>query len=255
MGNVAEGVGEAKSLIDRYNAVCEAMGDPDADFDKLIDEQAALCRRRSTPSTPGRWTAPRDRDGRPAASAGRRRRLQALRRASAAGSPCAGCCSKSPTCSCWTSRPTTWTPSRWRWLERTLQDYPGTVVAVTHDRYFLDNVAGWILELHAGHGIPWEGNYSSWLDQKQARLALEEKADARRRQTLQRELEWIRHVAQGPPGEGQGPPQQLRAAGRRSRGRPGPVGQAGDHHPAGPPAGRPGGGGRTCSPRATATAC
>ena len=68
------------------------------------------------------------------------------------------------------------------WLERTLQEYPGTVVAVTHDRYFLDNVAGWILELDAGHGIPWEGNYSSWLDQKQARLALEEKADARRQQ-------------------------------------------------------------------------
>ena len=78
------------------------------------------------------------------------------------------------------------------WLERTLQDYPGTVVAVTHDRYFLDNVAGWILELDRGYGIPWEGNYTSWLEQKQARLAGEEKADATRRQTLERELEWIR---------------------------------------------------------------
>ncbi|HYQ96021.1 MAG TPA: energy-dependent translational throttle protein EttA [Candidatus Eisenbacteria bacterium] len=78
------------------------------------------------------------------------------------------------------------------WLERFLKEYPGTVVAVTHDRYFLDNVAGWILELDRGQGIPWEGNYSSWLDQKQQRLALEEKTESARQRTLQRELEWIR---------------------------------------------------------------
>jgi sulfate-transporting ATPase len=78
------------------------------------------------------------------------------------------------------------------WLEHHLAAYPGTVVAVTHDRYFLDNVAGWILELDRGHGIPWEGNYSSWLDQKQNRLAQEEKAESKRQRTLQRELEWIR---------------------------------------------------------------
>src|SRR5213595_2152826 len=78
------------------------------------------------------------------------------------------------------------------WLERFLKDYPGTVVAVTHDRYFLDNVAGWILELDRGRGIPWEGNYSSWLEQKQNRLAQEEKAETRRQKTLERELEWIR---------------------------------------------------------------
>ena len=78
------------------------------------------------------------------------------------------------------------------WLERHLAEYPGTVVAVTHDRYFLDNVAGWILELDRGEGIPWEGNYSSWLDQKQERLAKEEKAVTARRKTLQRELEWVR---------------------------------------------------------------
>jgi ATP-binding cassette ChvD family protein len=78
------------------------------------------------------------------------------------------------------------------WLERHLQEYKGTVVAVTHDRYFLDNVAGWILELDRGHGIPWEGNYSSWLDQKQARLAAEEKEASARQRTLQRELEWVR---------------------------------------------------------------
>jgi ATP-binding cassette ChvD family protein len=78
------------------------------------------------------------------------------------------------------------------WLERFLKDYAGTVVAVTHDRYFLDNVAGWILELDRGRGIPWEGNYSSWLEQKQSRLAQEEKAESRRQRTLERELEWIR---------------------------------------------------------------
>src|SRR5437762_2714159 len=78
------------------------------------------------------------------------------------------------------------------WLERFLKEYPGTVVAITHDRYFLDNVAGWILELDRGHGIPWEGNYSSWLEQKRARLEHEEKADLARRRTLERELEWVR---------------------------------------------------------------
>ena len=78
------------------------------------------------------------------------------------------------------------------WLERHLQEYKGTVIAVTHDRYFLDNVAEWILELDRGYGIPWKGNYSSWLEQKQERLRLEEKADERRMRTLERELEWIR---------------------------------------------------------------
>ena len=78
------------------------------------------------------------------------------------------------------------------WLERFLHDYPGTVMAVTHDRYFLDNVAGWILELDRGRGIPWEGNYSSWLDQKSQRLALEKKQDKARLRTLEHELEWIR---------------------------------------------------------------
>jgi ATPase subunit of ABC transporter with duplicated ATPase domains len=78
------------------------------------------------------------------------------------------------------------------WLERHLQEYKGTVIAVTHDRYFLDNVAGWILELDRGQGIPWKGNYSSWLEQKSARLAVEEKTESRRQRTLARELEWIR---------------------------------------------------------------
>ncbi len=83
------------------------------------------------------------------------------------------------------------------WLERFLQSFPGTVIAVTHDRYFLDNVAGWILELDRGRGIPWKGNYSSWLDQKQNRLAQEEKTESERQKTLQRELEWIRMAPKG----------------------------------------------------------
>ena len=83
------------------------------------------------------------------------------------------------------------------WLERHLQDYSGTVIAVTHDRYFLDNVAGWILELDRGVGIPWKGNYSSWLEQKQKRLAVEEKQQSERQKTLQRELEWIRMSPKG----------------------------------------------------------
>src|ERR1700719_157628 len=78
------------------------------------------------------------------------------------------------------------------WLEQHLAEYKGTIVAVTHDRYFLDNVAGWILELDRGFGIPWQGNYSSWLEQKEQRLALEEKQESSRRRTLQRELEWVR---------------------------------------------------------------
>ncbi|MDY0040889.1 MAG: energy-dependent translational throttle protein EttA, partial [Desulforhabdus sp.] len=83
------------------------------------------------------------------------------------------------------------------WLEHHLQRYPGTIIAVTHDRYFLDNVAGWILELDRGQGIPWQGNYSSWLEQKQNRLKNEEKAESERQKTLQRELEWVRMSPRG----------------------------------------------------------
>ncbi len=89
------------------------------------------------------------------------------------------------------------------WLERFLEEYPGTVVAVTHDRYFLDNVAGWILELEHGHGYPYEGNYSGWLDQKQQRLALQEKETSARQRTLQRELEWVRMAPRARQAKGQ----------------------------------------------------
>ena len=88
------------------------------------------------------------------------------------------------------------------WLEQYLKNFPGTVIAVTHDRYFLDNVAGWILELDRGEGIPWEGNYSSWLDQKAKRLAQEEKTESKRRRTLERELEWVRMGAKGRQAKG-----------------------------------------------------
>jgi sulfate-transporting ATPase len=190
-GNVAEGAGEAKELVDRYNAVCAAFGDPDADIDALLAEQADL---QTKIDAAGAWELdrtfeiamdalrlpPGDADV-STLSGGERRRV-AL---------CRLLLSKPDLLLL--DEPTNHLDAESvAWLERTLQVYPGTVVAVTHDRYFLDNVAGWILELDRGAGIPWEGNYSSWLEQKQARLAAEEKADRSRQASLERELEWIR---------------------------------------------------------------
>jgi energy-dependent translational throttle protein EttA len=190
-GNVADGIAETKALVDRFNEVCAAMGDPDADFDKLLAEQAALQDRIEAA---GAWDLdrtfeiamdalrlpPGDADV-TTLSGGERRRVALCRLLLAKPDLLL------------LDEPTNHLDAESvAWLERTLQEYPGTVVAVTHDRYFLDNVAGWILELDRGAGIPWEGNYSSWLDQKQARLAGEEKADRSRQQALERELEWIR---------------------------------------------------------------
>ena len=190
-GNVAEGVGEAKQLVDRYNAVCAAFGDPDADIDALLAEQADL---QTKIDAAGAWELDRTfeiamdalrlppGDAEVSTLSGGERRRVAL---------CRLLLSKPDLLLL--DEPTNHLDAESvAWLERTLQVYPGTVVAVTHDRYFLDNVAGWILELDRGAGIPWEGNYSSWLEQKQARLAAEEKADRSRQAALARELEWIR---------------------------------------------------------------
>ena len=190
-GNVADGVAETKALVDRFNAVCAAMGEPDANFDELLAEQAQL---QDKIDAAGAWDLertfeiamdalrlpPGDADV-TTLSGGERRRV-AL---------CRLLLSKPDLLLL--DEPTNHLDAESvAWLERTLQEYPGTVVAVTHDRYFLDNVAGWILELDRGAGIPWEGNYSSWLEQKQARLAGEQKADTSRQDALRRELEWIR---------------------------------------------------------------
>ena len=190
-GNVADGVGEIKGLLDRFNEVCAAFAEPDADFDALIAEQSDL---QAKIDAAGAWDLertfeiamdalrlpPGDADV-TTLSGGERRRV-AL---------CRLLLSKPDLLLL--DEPTNHLDAESvAWLERTLQDYPGTVVAVTHDRYFLDNVAGWILELDRGAGIPWQGNYSSWLEQKQARLAGEEKADRSRQAALERELEWIR---------------------------------------------------------------
>jgi energy-dependent translational throttle protein EttA len=191
LGNVADGVAETKAMVDRFNQVSAAMGEPDADFDKLLAEQAEL---QDKIDAAGAWDLERTFDIAMDAlrlpppdadvvtlSGGERRRV-AL---------CRLLLSKPDLLLL--DEPTNHLDTESvAWLERTLQDYPGTVVAVTHDRYFLDNVAGWILELDRGSGIPWQGNYSSWLEQKQARLAAEEKSDRARQRALERELEWIR---------------------------------------------------------------
>ena len=122
------------------------------------------------------------------------------------------------------------------WLERFLADYKGTVIAVTHDRYFLDNVAGWILELDRGRGIPFQGNYSSWLEQKQDAARARGEAESARRRTLARELEWVRAEPARPPREGEGAPRRVRAAARRGAERQ--ARRRRDPHPAGPAARR-----------------
>jgi energy-dependent translational throttle protein EttA len=190
-GNVADGVAETKALLARFDEVCAAMGEPDADFDKLLAEQADL---QDKIDAAGAWELDRKLEI----------AMDALRLPpgdAAVSTLSGGETRRVALCRLLLSSPDLLLldePTNHldaesvAWLERTLQEYPGTVVAVTHDRYFLDNVAGWILELDRGFGIPWEGNYSSWLEQKQARLAGEEKADRTRQRTLERELEWIR---------------------------------------------------------------
>ncbi len=189
-GNVASGVWEIKAVLDRYNAVCEAMGDPDADFDALLAEQSDLQDKidaadawdldRTLEIAMDALRVPPGDTEVSTLSGGERRRVALCRLLLARPDLLL------------LDEPTNHLDAESvAWLERFLSEYPGTVVAVTHDRYFLDNVAGWILELDRGAGIPWEGNYSSWLEQKQARLAREDKADSARQRTLARELEWV----------------------------------------------------------------
>ena len=191
VGNVADGVGEQRDLVARFNEVCAMMADPEADFDALLSEQADL---QTKIDALGAWDLERtleiamDAQRLPPADAdvtklsgGERRRVALCRLLLAKPDLLL------------LDEPTNHLDAESvAWLERALQDYSGTVVAITHDRYFLDNAAQWILELDRGHGIPWEGNYSSWLEQKQNRLAQEEKADKARQSALQRELDWIR---------------------------------------------------------------
>ena len=193
LGNVEEGVAELKALLARYDEVNAKLGEdlsPD-EMEKVLDEQARIQDKIDASNA---W----DLDSRlelamdalrlppPDAevttlSGGERRRVALCR-----------LLLQSPDLLLLDEPTNHLDAESVAWLERFLKDYAGTVVAVTHDRYFLDNVAGWILELDRGHGIPWEGNYSSWLEQKQNRLQQEEKAESRKQRTLERELEWIR---------------------------------------------------------------
>ncbi len=190
-GNVMDGLGAVRDLLAAYDAVMAKWADPDADYEKIGAEQAEL---EAKIEAAGAWDLPRTieiamdalrlppRDAEVSTLSGGERRRVAL---------CRLLLSKPDLLLL--DEPTNHLDAESvAWLERTLQDYPGTVVAVTHDRYFLDNVARWILELDHGRGIPFEGNYSSWLEQKQERLRREEKGNDSRRRTLERELDWVR---------------------------------------------------------------
>jgi energy-dependent translational throttle protein EttA len=190
-GNVEDGVRPLRDLLDRFNEISAAFAEPDADFDALLAEQSTV---QDAIDRADAWQLDDhldhamdalrlpdgDRDVE-SLSGGERRRVALCRLLLSAPDLLL------------LDEPTNHLDAESvAWLERFLADYRGTVVAVTHDRYFLDNVAGWILELDRGRGLPFRGNYSSWLEQKQTRLAAEEKQESARRRTLARELEWVR---------------------------------------------------------------
>jgi sulfate-transporting ATPase len=190
-GNVMDGVAAVQGLIDRYNEVMGMWADPDADYEKVGALQADLEDRiaaadawsleRNVEIAMDALRCPPDDADVTTLSGGERRRVALCRLL------------LSHPDLLLLDEPTNHLDAESvDWLERFLQEYSGTVVAITHDRYFLDNVAKWILELDRGRGIPFEGNYSSWLEQKQERLAREEKGNEARQRTLQRELEWVR---------------------------------------------------------------
>lgn len=195
-GNVEDGLGEIKIALTRLDEVYAAYADPDADFDALAAEQAKLenliqatdghnIERTLEVAADALRLPPWDADV-TKLSGGERRRV-AL---------CKLLLSKPDMLLL--DEPTNHLDAESvAWLERFLHDYPSTVVAVTHDRYFLDNVAGWILELDRGHGIPWEGNYSSWLEQKSNRLEMEKKQEGAHAKAMKTELEWVRSNAKG----------------------------------------------------------
>ena len=195
-GNVEEALGHIKAALERLDAVYAAYAEPDADFDALAKEQAALenlieatdghnLERTLEVAAEALRLPPWEADV-TTLSGGERRRVALCRLL------------LSKPDMLLLDEPTNHLDAESvAWLERFLHEYPGTVVAVTHDRYFLDNVAGWILELDRGHGIPWEGNYSSWLEQKEARLELEQKQEAARIKTMKQELEWVRANPKG----------------------------------------------------------
>ncbi len=190
-GNVMDGVARVQSIIERYNEVMAMWADPDADYDKIGKEQAQLedkiaaadawSLERNVEIAMDALRCPPDDSPVTNLSGGEKRRVALCRLL------------LSQPDLLLLDEPTNHLDAESVfWLERFLQEYSGTVVAITHDRYFLDNVARWILELDNGKGIPFEGNYSSWLEQKQQRLALQEKSNVARRRTLERELEWVR---------------------------------------------------------------
>jgi len=190
-GNVEQGLSDIKQAHQDLEAVYAAYAEPDADFDALASEQARLeniiqaadahnLERKLEVAADALRLPPWDADVNNL-SGGERRRVALCR-----------LLLSSPDMLILDEPTNHLDAESVAWLERYLKDYSGTVVAVTHDRYFLDNVAGWILELDRGHGIPWEGNYSSWLEQKEKRLALEEKKEATRQKAIKSELEWVR---------------------------------------------------------------